>query len=85
MAGYLEYGVGGGINDGVSRLYMLVAQLVYYYGSRSGVVAYGFASDGSLDLIHYLLGESRFGKCGEGVFRNDSGDLPVPRCSVLAV
>ncbi len=81
---HLEDAVGRGVDDGLARAQVLLAQLLDDLGARSRLVAQRPPADGRFELFHQLGGKTvRVG--GEGMLLVEPGHLPVPGGGVLAV
>ena len=83
MGRHLEHRVGGGIDDPLAGIQLLLAVIPNHIGAGIGLVAQPAPAGGLGKGIQHLLGEAlRVG--GQGLGRDHTGNLPVADGGVLA-
>ena len=83
MGRHLEHRVGGGIDDPLAGIQLLLAVIPDHIGAGIGLVAQPAPAGGLLKGIQHLLGEAlRVG--GQGLGRDHTGNFPVADGGILA-
>ena len=84
MGGYLEYGVGGGVDDPFSGGELLRSVIPDHIGAGIGRIAQPAPAGGGFKSVQHFLGET-LGIGGQGFRGNDARDLPMADGGILAL